>query len=86
MPTLAGVDTVRGLLIHALRLDGGLVEEYRIVAPTEWNFHPAGVFEGEVGLLPAVDGPARARVRRLAPALDRYVAWQLNRQEVAVDA
>ena len=83
---LAAVETARGLLLHVLRLDGGTVAEYRIVAPTEWNFHPAGAFEREAGVLAAVDEPALARIRRLALALDPCVAWQFDRQEVAFDA
>jgi hypothetical protein len=39
---LAKVETARGPLLHYLRLRGDRVAEYRIVAPTEWNFHPAG--------------------------------------------
>ncbi len=40
---IAAVQTARGLLLHrAVRAAGGVVAEYQIVAPTEWNFHPAG--------------------------------------------
>jgi len=39
---MAGVETSRGLLIHVVRLQDGKIADYRIVAPTEWNFHPAG--------------------------------------------
>jgi len=30
-------------LIHRLALRQGRVHDYRIIAPTEWNFHPEGV-------------------------------------------
>ena len=40
---LAQVQAARGLLIHRLELRQGRVYDYRIVAPTEWNFHPEGV-------------------------------------------
>ena len=40
---LAQVQAARGLLIHRLELRQGRVYDYRIVAPTEWNFHPQGV-------------------------------------------
>jgi hypothetical protein len=36
------VDAARGLLVHRAVVHGPTVESYRIVAPTEWNFHPAG--------------------------------------------
>lgn len=39
---LGWVETARGLLVHRARLERGRVAAYRIVAPTEWNFHPAG--------------------------------------------
>jgi len=35
-------ETARGLLLHRVQVERGLVIDYRIVAPTEWNFHPAG--------------------------------------------
>jgi len=40
---LAQVQAARGLLIHRLALRQGRVHDYRIIAPTEWNFHPEGV-------------------------------------------
>lgn len=49
----AAVETARGRLIHAVRLRGGKVETYRVLAPTEWNFHPIG--------------PVARRLARLAP-------------------
>ncbi|RVU32940.1 nickel-dependent hydrogenase large subunit [Neptunomonas marina] len=33
----------RGLLLHHLVQDEGQVVQYRVVSPTEWNFHPHGV-------------------------------------------
>lgn len=40
---LAQVQAARGLLIHRLELRQGRIHDYRIIAPTEWNFHPEGV-------------------------------------------
>jgi coenzyme F420-reducing hydrogenase alpha subunit len=40
---LAQVQAARGLLIHRLESRQGRVHDYRIIAPTEWNFHPEGV-------------------------------------------
>jgi hypothetical protein len=39
---LGWVKTARGLLLHRLQLDRGRIIDYRILAPTEWNFHPQG--------------------------------------------
>ena len=41
---IAVVRTARGLLMHHVRLAEEKVADYEIVAPTEWNFHPAGAF------------------------------------------
>ncbi len=40
---LAQVQAARGPLLHRLELRQRRVYDYRIVAPTEWNFHPEGV-------------------------------------------
>jgi coenzyme F420-reducing hydrogenase alpha subunit len=40
---LAQVQTSRGLLIHRVELKQGIIKNYQIIAPTEWNFHPQGV-------------------------------------------
>jgi hypothetical protein len=61
---LAQVEAARGRLVHRLRLDGGQVVEYRILAPTEWNFHPEGVLAQGLGSL-----PADQRLPRLASLL-----------------
>jgi hypothetical protein len=45
---IAGVETARGLLVHAATLAGDRVTAYRIVAPTEWNFHPRGALLGDL--------------------------------------
>jgi Ni,Fe-hydrogenase I large subunit len=45
------VETARGLLVHRVRIAEGRVADYRIVAPTEWNFHPQGALaRGLVGM------------------------------------
>ena len=67
------VETARGLLMHAVALDDGHIADYRIVAPTEWNFHPDGAFtHGTLGL--RGDGARLdARVRRIIASLDPCV-------------
>ena len=41
----AAVESARGRLFHRLKLDAaGRIADYRMVAPTEWNFHPDGPF------------------------------------------
>ena len=81
---LAAVQTARGLLLHHARLAEGRVTDYRIVAPTEWNFHPQGaLFRGIVGT-EAPDEADAGRARGLAVhALDPCVGFRI---EVARDA
>jgi hypothetical protein len=68
---LARVGTARGLLLHAVRLEGERVAEYAIVAPEAWNFHADGPLYREGRGRPAPD-PALAllRLRALVLALD----------------
>ena len=73
---LAQVPAARGLLVHRVRLCDGRVTEYRILAPTEWNFHPAGVVAvGLAGLMKQADpadlGPlARLFITAVDPCVD----------------
>jgi hypothetical protein len=86
---LARVDTARGVLLHAVRLDGDTVADYAIVAPTEWNFCPGGVFEKEGAGWAAPDPAyARWRLRALALALDPCVNFdvRVDTEEVATHA
>lgn len=74
---LAAAETARGTLIHRVALDGERVAKYAIVAPTEWNFHPRGVFtRGLVGAPARDEGEARQAAALLAHALDPCVACE----------
>jgi hypothetical protein len=71
---VAGVETSRGLLLHVARLVAGRVADYRIVAPTEWNFHPEGPLAAALaGLAP--DDTLADRARHAVLALDPCVAF-----------
>lgn len=52
---LAQVQAVRGLLIHSVRITEARIDQYQIVAPTEWNFHPGGVVAESLKQLRATD-------------------------------
>jgi hypothetical protein len=74
---LAGVETSRGLLLHVVQLQDGKVAQYRIVAPTEWNFHPDGpLAQALSGLAPGADLAARAQL--VAQSLDPCVAFGIE--------
>jgi len=69
---LAWCEMARGLLLHWVRVDAqGAVDDYRVLAPTEWNFHPQGTLATLVAQLqPGDTGAARV----LAAAFDPCVA------------
>ncbi|MBK7136146.1 MAG: nickel-dependent hydrogenase large subunit [Rhodocyclales bacterium] len=74
---IAAVETARGTLIHRAALDGERVAHYRILAPTEWNFHPRGAFpRGLAGMPARNEGEARQAAALLAHALDPCVAYE----------
>lgn len=71
---MAGVETSRGLLLHVVRLQDGRVADYRIIAPTEWNFHPRGpLAQALSGLAAGPDLDARARL--ISQSLDPCVSY-----------
>lgn len=75
----AVVETARGLLIHHVRVSRGRIVDYLIVAPTEWNFHPAGAFRHGLFGLPSKDSRTiEKQAWRLALALDPCVPFEVN--------
>jgi hypothetical protein len=76
---LAAVQTARGLLIHHARLAQGRIADYRIVAPTEWNFHPQGaLFRGIVGSDAPDEATLAARTGLAVHALDPCVGFRVE--------
>jgi hypothetical protein len=76
---LARVETARGVLIHRAVVTGGVVADYAIVAPTEWNFHPQGAFAREAARLVAEDDAGlQQQARILALSLDPCVAYEVS--------
>lgn len=76
---LVQVQAARGLLIHRLVLRQGRVYDYRIVAPTEWNFRPKGVVALGLQQLQA-ESPEdlRRQAELLINAVDPCVQYTLN--------
>ncbi len=77
---LAQVPAARGLLVHRVRLCDARIIEYRILAPTEWNFHPRGVVaEGLAGLMENTDPADLGSLARLfIAAVDPCVDFELQ--------
>ncbi|TAN51219.1 MAG: hypothetical protein EPN26_09305 [Rhodospirillales bacterium] len=68
-------EAARGRLVHWVRIEDGRIADYRMLAPTEWNFHPDGAFaQGLRGLKAASHDAARYLARLQAFALDPCVS------------
>jgi len=76
---LAAVQTARGLLMHCARVSDDRVDDYRIVAPTEWNFHPGGALaHGLVGTEADDEATLVARAGLAVLALDPCVGFDVE--------
>lgn len=76
---LAEVEAARGRLVHLARLADDRVQDYRILAPTEWNFHPEGPVAMAIAGLPGCeDATLRRRAELLIMAIDPCVAYDLE--------
>lgn len=76
---LGVVEAARGLLAHRVELVENRIAAYRILAPTEWNFHPRGPLAGLVGM---GGEHLMTRARALVTALDPCVACTITLAEV----
>ncbi len=76
---LAWVENARGLLVHIARHRGEQVLLYRIVAPTDWNFHPQGALAAALLGQPVRDeADLKRRAQGLVDSLDPCVACQVD--------
>lgn len=75
---ISAVETARGTLVHCVAIEGDKVAKWRIVAPTEWNFHPAGAFSrGLTGIEARTEAGARRAATLFAHALDPCVGFEV---------
>jgi len=73
------VPAARGLLVHRLALADDRLVDYRILAPTEWNFHPQGVVaSGLAALVDAAGADADWLGRLFVIAVDPCVPFDLS--------
>lgn len=80
---LAWAEMARGLLVHHVRLDNrgdaARVDACRVLAPTEWNFHPAGALAAALERLSAEVTPTRQHeVALLMAAYDPCVPYEIE--------
>lgn len=84
---LGWAESARGVLAHCLWIDDAAearVTDYRVLAPTEWNFHPSGVLATTLtGQRADAPEALRERAQRLIDALDPCVACTLHVREEA---
>lgn len=79
------VECARGRLYHQAEIGSdGSISAYRILAPTEWNFHPAGPFVETLLSCRIGDGEAGRKVAsQLAALFDPCVAFEITMREAA---
>ncbi len=71
------VAAARGQLVHRVKLVGDEVGDYRILAPTEWNFHPDGVLARALASLRGSVEQIELQARLLINAIDPCVGYDL---------
>jgi uptake hydrogenase large subunit len=76
---VVALEMARGVLLHWMQVEGESIRDYRIVAPTEWNFHPQGpALEGLLQLRGSDERQLREGVTLQVMALDPCVQYQLE--------
>lgn len=76
---VAQIEAARGRLVHAVTIDGDAVTAWRILAPTEWNFHPHGAATRALSLIAASGRADTADLADLmVTAFDPCVACKLE--------
>ena len=73
------IEAARGRLIHWMKQEHGVISDYAIVAPTEWNFHPQGALVSGLAGLQENDAARLAEtVRRHVLSLDPCVEYEIG--------
>ena len=76
---ISRIEAARGRLVHRVELEAGLVSNYQILAPTEWNFHPRGVLVSAFeGLETDNEASLKQMAELLINAIDPCVSYQLR--------
>lgn len=77
--SVVALEMVRGILMHWQEVGPEGIRDYRIVAPTEWNFHPQGpAREGLLQLQAPDEAHLREMVMLQVMALDPCVQYELE--------
>ena len=74
--TISWCEMARGLLLHWVRFDAQkAIADYRIISPTEWNFHPEGALAQALSEIQSADSAA---AQTLAAAFDACVEYSVQ--------
>ncbi|MCP3670571.1 MAG: hypothetical protein GY814_09080 [Gammaproteobacteria bacterium] len=76
-PGIGQVAAARGQLVHRVELQEGVVSNYQILAPTEWNFHPCGLVATGLATLKGDESQITKQARLLIDAIDPCVGYEL---------
>ena len=82
-PGFVAVNIARGTLIHNITLEGdelahSRVASYKVIAPTEWNFHPQGSLVQMLQGVVVSENLVKPLVEKLILAVDPCVAYQVE--------
>ncbi len=73
------IEAARGRLVHMVQVKGDVVENYRILAPTEWNFHASGPVAASLARLDASsDENLKMQAELLINAIDPCVGFEVR--------
>lgn len=76
---ISQLDASRGRLIHRVELFEGVVRRYRILAPTEWNFHRRGILVRGLSTIEAASlETLNQKADLLISAIDPCVGYRLE--------
>ncbi len=75
---LAHIMAARGQLTHQVKVANDVIQNYKILAPTEWNFHPEGVVASSLSSLTGKQKEIELQTRLLINCVDPCVGYQLH--------
>lgn len=76
---IAQVEAARGRLIHRAEVADNTIQNYQIVAPTEWNFHPRGLIVASLKNINIDNTDEYIKVANLMiNSIDPCVGYQLS--------
>ncbi len=75
---MAQIEAARGRLIHRVEFKAGLICNYQILAPTEWNFHPQGLVAKSLNSLANNHSKSRKNAPARRDELEKIARLMIN--------